>query len=111
MRVKLNMIDKELPWAAVLGRCIMHPWPWFIRILATMSKRVRVRSIEGLRCEEIWIPGSGGNSRIRVCVYKPLICNEFMPALLYFHPGGYILGTPKTSWPIIRSFIGTRHCV
>jgi len=113
MRVKADMIDRELRWAAVLGRCIMHPSPWFVRLLASLSKRVgrRAHSVAGLRCEEIWIPRSGETSLIRTCVYKPLAFDKPLPALLYLHPGGYVLGTPEASLPIIRTFIETRDCV
>mgnify|MGYP001181123128 FL=1 len=73
--------------------------------------RAAGRNIDGLNCEEVFIPSSDGSWKIRIRIYKPLDQDGPLPILLYFHGGGYILGNPEMSGEVIKRFIATRPCV
>jgi acetyl esterase/lipase len=106
-----DMFDEELRWPAVIARTLMHPWPWYFRMMAAISKTTRGMSLKGLSGEEIGIPRSGENSRIRTRIYKRFGSQGPVPALLYLHGGGYFMGSPEVFGPSIRGFIETRDCI
>ncbi|MFN8399621.1 MAG: alpha/beta hydrolase [Anaerolineales bacterium] len=49
---------------------------------------------DDLQIENIFITGPDGN-QVRVRVYKPKSANEALPALLWIHGGGYLIGNPE----------------
>ena len=49
--------------------------------------------LKGLSGEEVGIPRSGENSRIRTRIYKRFGSRGPVPALLYLHGGGYFIET------------------
>ncbi|MEG5262886.1 alpha/beta hydrolase [Pseudomonas sp. JDS28PS106] len=61
------------------------------RIAATYA-----RPGEG-RGEQRWIPGAPGASELRVCLYRPAAVDlgAALPAILYVHGGGFVLGAPE----------------
>lgn len=44
-----------------------------------------------------WIPGAPGASELRVCLYRPasIDLDLALPAILYVHGGGFVLGAPE----------------
>src|SRR5690606_17900853 len=46
----------------------------------------------GLNIEDISIPGGEGNPRLPLRVYRPLQPTGAVPALLYIHGGGFVVG-------------------
>lgn len=69
------------------------------------------KNIDGLQCEERYIPSCDGECQIRVRVFRPKNCTENLPVMLYIHGGGYISGIPEMSLDIIERFIETKPCV
>jgi acetyl esterase/lipase len=111
VRIKWHMIDRDLRWPGFIGRHLMIARPWFLRLLARLSKKGRGRSVDGLHCEEMWIPRSGEASEIRVRIYRRIGGTAPAPVLLYLHGGGYAVGTPEDSGSVIKTFIDARDCI
>jgi acetyl esterase/lipase len=111
MKVTWKMVDRELRLTAFIINLFSVPWLWLFKLVNRLSNRFRGANIEGLNCEELWILRSGGDSKIRVRVYKPLSVTRELPVMLYLHGGGYALTVPEMSHPIIESFIQERECI
>lgn len=64
---------------------------------------IRRRVAEGFkprteaRCEQRWIGGASGTYPLRLCLYWPetAASHESIPAVLYMHGGGFVLGCPE----------------
>ncbi len=85
---------------------------WF-RKFSTWLTRVALegKHIDGLDCEQRMIPSSDGRWQIRTRIYRPEGVTGPLPALLYIHGGGYIIGSPEIAHDIIERFIAKRPCV
>lgn len=78
---------------------------------AAVNRSYRGRDVEGLDCSEVFIPGHDGKTKIRTRIYRPQTHTGDLPAMLYFHGGGYISGLPEQADNEIKRFIETRPCV
>ncbi|MEQ7011008.1 alpha/beta hydrolase [Actinopolymorpha sp. B17G11] len=58
----------------------------------------------GIRTNDVAIPGPGG--RLRVRIYQPARVNGPGPALVYFHGGGFVMGSIETHDAVCR-FLAT----
>ncbi|WP_083511884.1 alpha/beta hydrolase [Alicyclobacillus acidiphilus] len=76
-----------------------------------MLSRTKGKSIKGLSCSEEWIPRSGDNSRLRICIYKPLEPKPDVPGVLWIHGGGYAMGTPEMSAATYKRLIAQSNCI
>lgn len=77
-----------------------------------MAKALHGKVIEDLDCEERHIPSCDPAWKIRVRIYRPKGTDTTrLPAMLYFHPGGHLIGAPEMSGDIIHQFINHRPCV
>ena len=87
-------------------------YKWLTKLTNKMLNRSMAgKDIDGLDCSEVYIPSSDGSSEIRTRIYKPLNHEGTLPALLYIHGGGLLVGNPEMSGEIIQQFIETRPCV
>lgn len=85
---------------------------WFRRFSNWLTKTaLHGKNIDGLDCEQRMIPSSDGRWQIRTRIYRPKGATEKLPALLYIHGGGYIIGSPEISHNVIERFIAKRPCV
>jgi acetyl esterase/lipase len=113
MKVTKNMLNQELQssyWMLkITGRLLMNKTG--VRMLNSISVRSKGKTIEGLHCEERFIPSRNGGPDIRVRIFKPLNCTESLPGMLYIHGGGMMLGTPEDYLAIIKNYIETKPCV
>lgn len=82
-----------------------------ISLLNANSRRAKGKNIEGLHCEEKYIPSNNGGPDIRVRVFKPLNFSGELPGMLYIHGGGYMLGNPEEFMQVIKNFIDAKPCV
>jgi acetyl esterase/lipase len=111
------VINKELKMTAFFLNLTFHPSHFFFKILLFFSKLTRGKNIKGFDCDEIWIQRSNENSKIRTRIYKrspssaSLNSPNKLPALLYFHGGGYSFGVPEAWHQSIVQFLNTRACV
>lgn len=113
MTVAKDRLDKELRPYWTLNRVFsfLMTRKWGIKLLLFCSVFVKGKNIKGLHCEEHYCPSNNGGPAVRVRVYKPLNSTENLPAMLYMHGGGYIVGSPEMSSSIIKKFIASRPCV
>jgi acetyl esterase/lipase len=50
-------------------------------------------------------------SRMRVCIYEPKHKQDNLPGILWLHGGGYAIGAPEYSSPLVTRLMKTRPCV
>lgn len=67
--------------------------------------------IEGVACDVRSVPGSGDAPDVQVRVYRPTGTAETLPALLWVHGGGYVLGSAEQDDMTARYFSVTASCV
>src|SRR4051794_26696333 len=59
---------------------------------------------------EQWIPGPDGAPEVRVLVYLPRQAARPLPALVWIHGGGYVLGSPDADGLQIKSLVTEVGC-
>lgn len=105
-------MDKELRFAGQLIKLIFRPSEGRFKFANRLTRLAVGRDLKGLACEELGIPRQAENSNIRVRIYRPnKTPTKPLPALLYLHGGGYVLGVPEIAHRQIKAFIDTRDCV
>ncbi len=113
MKVKKEKFDKSLhPFlfkATLISKIVSKKWR--VSLYNAIAKINNGKNIDGLDCAEIYIPSKNGGKNIRVRIYRPKNQTKPLPAMLYNHGGGYMLGTPERGERIIKRFIDTRPCV
>lgn len=57
------------------------------------------------------IPGPQGAPDVRILIYRPKNVSTPVPALLWIHGGGYIIGNADQSGPQLKAFVSTLGCV
>src|SRR5689334_24682878 len=60
------------------------------------------------KVEDRQIPGTGGAIPVRI--YTPEGAGPF-PVLVFFHPGGYVIGCIESSDPVCRALTNAAHCI
>ena len=114
MKVTFSMLHPDLQQHYKSRRflSILVKFRWLTKLTNFfINWRAAGRNVDGLNCDEVFIPSSDGSWKIRIRIYKPLDQDGPLPILLYFHGGGYILGNPEMSGEVIKRFIATRPCV
>jgi len=84
---------------------------WSIRLLLALGKLSKGKKIKGLYNEEKFIKSNNLGPDIRIRIYKPENTTSKLPAMLYCHGGGYLIGTPEGFNSIIEKFIKKRPCI
>ncbi len=113
MKITKKMYDKELrPYYVpmkILASIITKKWG--INLFNRLMKLSKGKDIEGLHCEEHFIPSKNSGPDIRIRVFRPINSDKNLPGLLYNHGGGYMLDVPEGSLDVIKQFIVARPCV
>jgi acetyl esterase/lipase len=65
------------------------------QMLEFARQRFDAVSMDGIRVEEVLIPGPPDAPAVRALVYRPLSVTAKMPVLLHFHGGGLVFGSPE----------------
>ena len=60
--------------------------------LATLFGALPAPVVEGVSSEDRFVPGPAGAPDVRVRIYQPTSRPALLPALLWIHGGGYVLG-------------------
>lgn len=82
-----------------------------VRLLNANSARSKGKNIEGLICEEKYIPCKNGGPDIRIRLFKPLNHSGELPGMLYLHGGGLVMGNPEDYLTILKRFIDMKPCI
>lgn len=113
MRVTKKMYDKELRryYLPMKIMASLITKKWAINLLNMMMNSSKGKVINGLDCEERFIPSKNGGPDIRIRTFKPKNADTNLPGMLYNHGGGYMLWNPEFALDIIKGFIEKRPCV
>lgn len=83
----------------------------WVRLLLFIGRFSQGKDIRGLHCEQRYIPSRHGGPDIRVRIYKPVNAGSRLPAMLYCHGGGYMIGSPEQYHQIYKNFTSKRPCI
>jgi acetyl esterase len=95
-------IDPELARAAALQPELDYSQPATARLglaRAVKLSRMMSRSYDlehGLHMTERHVPARGGSPDVGVRIYEPLARDALLPALVFFHGGGFVAGDLET---------------
>jgi acetyl esterase/lipase len=113
MKVTKDMLDAGLQsiYSPLKIVSFLLTRKWGINLANFQGRFSKGKNIERLDCEERFIPSKSGGPDIRIRIFKPLNHKGKLPAMLYYHSGGLVIGTPEMSLDIIKQFINKRPCV
>ena len=63
-----------------------------------------------LSASERFIPGPAGAPDVRVLVYFPPSVQQTIPALLWIHGGGYVMGSADAEDLVVKNIVSTTGC-
>ncbi|MGB7342434.1 MAG: alpha/beta hydrolase [Phototrophicaceae bacterium] len=113
MKVTKDMVHEDLRGfyfpMKILGGILSQTWG--MKLMNRANERLKGDNIEGLQCQEMYIPSTHGDPDIRIRIYKPLDAPDNLPCMLYLHGGGYVLGVPEAYPDIIKKFIDAKPCI
>ncbi len=113
MKVTRQMLNEGLRRRLIVLKMIAFVFRYkpLARLFNVLNSRSIGKDVEGLKCEEVYVPSSDGSYSIRVRVYRPPIGDGELPAMLYLHGGGYLFGNPEFAGDFYRETINKRPCV
>ncbi len=113
MKITKNSYDKELQgyYAPLKVFSDMLTRKWSVNLMNFFMGFMKGKNIEGLKCEQRYIPSKSGGPDIRIRIFRPENAEGPLPALLYNHGGGYMLGVPELSLGEMENYIKKRPCV
>ena len=96
---ELQRLAKRIPPITFSRRNL---WLWRL-----MDKMLWIRKIPGdITIENVYIPKHDDISKVRLRIYRlKKSSNSFVPALLWLHGGGFILGTPEQDDPLCIQYV------
>ncbi|MEL6590492.1 MAG: alpha/beta hydrolase [Bacteroidota bacterium] len=110
-KISKNAFDKELrPILPFQFLSFLMRKKWGVPIMHKMFSGPKGRDIKGLHNEERYIASQNGGPDIRIRIFRPP-SDEVLPALLYIHGGGYLIGVPEIALDKAREYIRRRACV
>lgn len=89
---------------------------WTLDTLPGIRERIHngYPSAQAARCEESWTPADANCPALRLCVYRPsgsVADSQTMPAILYLHGGGFVLGRPEMADDYLASLAAELNTV
>lgn len=113
MKISKKMYDKELRPFYYPMKMLSYFFTkkWGINLVNRGMQSAKGKNIEGLDCEERYIPSKNNGPDIRVRIFRPLNAGKDLPGLLYNHGGGYSVDIPEGAFDRIEQYIATRPCV
>jgi acetyl esterase/lipase len=76
---------------------------WLMRLLVGLQKMSKFPN--DVVVENLFIPGPDQKSKIRLRIYKPKTVHGLIPALLWFHGGGLVMGKPEIDDALACRFV------
>lgn len=98
MLVKKEMYEKELQAQYGQFRFIisMNSRKWGLKLMNSLVRLTKGQKVKDVVNETHFIPSTTTkNHKIRTRVYRPEGVNKPLPAMVYFHGGGYMMGIPE----------------
>jgi len=117
MRVKINMLDKELQKSGRLVKIFVHNSTerYFRKVNKKGAKFVAENSatgiIKGIRCDTKIITKRDATGTLRLCIYGAPDPAPNAVGLLWMHGGGFAMGIPENDFRFYNLFIETANCV
>ncbi len=113
MKVTKQMVNEGLrpAYGALKLLASLLSRKWGMRLFSYVEKLAKGTKLKGFQSEERFIPSTHGGPDIRLRIFKPLNAPEKLPAMIYYHGGGYAIGSPDTYLPSIKGFLKARPCV
>ncbi|GCE50402.1 acetyl esterase/lipase [Thermosporothrix hazakensis] len=85
-----------------------------IKQVRTMTQTQRfsdLPSFPGIEVTEHFVPGPEGAPEVRVLLYQPTTEIRPVPALLWMHGGGYVMGSPEQEDLMVKKVVSVLGCV
>ena len=76
---------------------------WFMNLL--MHLMPAPKPAKDIRIENLFIPGPGERTRIRLRIYAPKPAAGAAPVLLWLHGGGYVMGRPEMDDRVCAEYV------
>jgi acetyl esterase/lipase len=115
MKVTKEMHDPELRYFYRMGRMVtfMASRKWVIRLTqGLVMNPLKGKKLKGVHNDERHLPSSSTEGhQIRVRIFRPANATGKLPALLYLHGGGYMMGIPESALPFIQELLQRRDLV
>jgi acetyl esterase/lipase len=67
--------------------------------------------VEGVTGQDRHVPGAEGDPEVRVRVYRPDVQTSKLPALLWIHGGGYVMGDIEQDDRLMKQLVKRIDCV
>jgi acetyl esterase/lipase len=75
------------------------------------AQMAKAPPIEGVHTEDRWVPGPAGAPEVFVRIYQPTDRPDTLPALLWIHGGGYVLGSVERDDLLAKHLAKVAQCV
>ena len=72
------------------------------------QRRPTLPEYPDIEVQEHHVPGRDGAPDVRVLVYLPKSAPRPLPALLWIHGGGYIIGSANQDDPLVKSVVAMK---
>lgn len=82
-----------------------------LRAAMAAGAKTGLPELEGVAVEDRRVPGPAGAPEVRVRIYRPQAQDGVLPALLWIHGGGYVLGNVEQDDAHARNVVTTVNCV
>ncbi len=98
---------------ATNGGINLHDIPAARRMMDELAaaQMANAPPIEGVRTEDRWVPGPAGAPEVFVRIYQPTDRPDTLPALLWIHGGGYVLGSVERDDLLAKHLAKVAQCV
>ncbi|MCH9681331.1 MAG: alpha/beta hydrolase [Deltaproteobacteria bacterium] len=98
MQITKQMHDQDLQgqYGALRFLVSMNKKNWGLWAVNRMVRMVKGQNVKGVDNDTVQVPSTHTDDhQIRTRVYRPEGCSEKIPAMVYFHGGGYMMGIPE----------------
>jgi len=107
---ELRVVLEAMPTEGVLDLSNIPAARAKMRKLIT-NMQTTLPAIEGVRNQDHSVPGPPGDPAVRVRVYQPTDRPGLLPALLWIHGGGYVMGDIEQDDRLMQQLVTRVGCV
>ena len=76
---------------------------WFMNLIISSMRATKLPA--DVRVENIWVERPSAKSKLRLRLYQPAATATNIPALLWLHGGGYVIGKPEMDDATCAQFV------